>query len=217
MAGKLHGRMERLGLVRLYPVISGPEWSAGRGYIETLEKVLLGGARMVQLRAKAMPDLELYQIAEAARGLTDRFGALLIIDDRVDVALAVGADGVHLGQQDLPLAVARKLAPELILGASSHNLEEALRAQSEGASYVNIGPIFPTATKGGLPDYLGPDAISAIAPKLRVPFTVMGGIKLSNLPLVMAHGARIVAVVTAVTAAPDPSAAVREFEQRMGA
>lgn len=208
-------RMARLAKVGLYPVISGPEFNAGRDYLETMELVLQGGAAMVQLRAKAMSDLAMLRLAQGARRLTEAYSALLIVDDRVDIALAAGADGVHVGQEDMPVDVARAIAPDLIIGASSHNLAEALRAQEQGASYVNIGPIFPTATKSGLPTFLGPEAIGQIAPKLKVPFTVMGGIKLENLHLVLEQGARIVAVVTAVTAQRDCAAAVRAFEQKM--
>lgn len=211
----LEQRLARLAQVRLYPVISGPEFSAGRDYQETMELVLEGGAKMVQLRAKSLSDRATFRLAELARRLTERYSALLIVDDRVDIALAVGADGVHLGQEDLPVDAARCLAPDLIVGASSHNLDEALRAEKQGAGYVNIGPIFPTQTKGGLPAFLGPAAIGQIAPRLSVPFSVMGGIKLENLHLVLDQGARMVAVVTAVTAQADCAAAVRAFEERM--
>ena len=101
---------------------------------------------------------------------------LLIINDHVDIALAVDADGVHLGQEDLPLAAARRIAPELLIGISTHSREEALKAQGEGADYVNIGPIFPTRTKEGVTRFLGPEAIPGIAAGLEIPFTVMGGI-----------------------------------------
>ncbi len=142
-------------------------------------------------------------------------GVLLIINDRVDVALAVGADGVHLGQEDFPVPAARKIAPELLIGASSHDLEEALRAQEEGADYVNIGPIFPTGTKEGIEHFLGPEAITEISPKLDIPFSVMGGIKESNIGAVLAAGARKVAVVTAITQAPDIAEAVRSLRARI--
>lgn len=214
---ELERRKRLLADVALYPVVSGPEFSAGRGYLDVMGRLLEGGARMVQLRAKGESDRETVRLAEGARALTQRYGALLIVDDRVDIALAVGADGVHLGQEDMPLSHARRLGPDLILGASSHSLEEALRAQEEGATYVNIGPIFPTATKGGLPRFLGPEAIEEIAPSLHIPFTVMGGIKESNLEEVLRRGARHVALVTGVTAAPDPTEAVRAFEERIRA
>ena len=125
----------------------------------------------------------------------------------------MGADGVHLGQDNLPVAAVRRIAPELLIGASSHNIEEALRAQSDGADYVNIGPIFPTSTKEGVKKFLGPEAIAAIGPRLSVPFTVMGGINGSNISRVVANGARRVAVVTAVTQAPDMAAAVRSLRE----
>ena len=142
------------------------------------------------------------------RRRTEAAGALLIIDDRVDIALAAGADGVHLGQTDLPVAAARRIAPDLIIGASSHSLEEALAAQEAGASYVNIGPIFPTATKPQAVA-LGVEAISRIAPYLRIPWSTMGGINQGNIAQVVAQGARHPAVMSAVTAAPDVSAAAR--------
>ena len=141
--------------------------------------------------------------------MTAAAGALLIINDRVDVALAVGADGVHLGQDDFPVPQARRLAPDLIIGASTHSVEEALRAQAEGASYINIGPIFPTGTKKWEGKFLGLDGLRRVATVARVPFTVMGGIKDSHIPELVRNGARTIALVTAVTAAPDPAAAAR--------
>jgi thiamine-phosphate pyrophosphorylase len=131
---------------------------------------------------------------------------LLIIDDRVDIALAADADGVHLGQEDLPVAAAHRAAPNLIIGASTHSLEEALAAQEAGAGYVNIGPIFSTATKpAAIP--LGVEAIQRIAPRLRIPWSTMGGINGGNIAQVVARGARHPAVISAVTAASDVSAA----------
>ncbi|MFO7974606.1 MAG: thiamine phosphate synthase, partial [Candidatus Hydrogenedentota bacterium] len=112
---------------------------------------------------------------------------------------------------DLPLSAARRIAPDLILGASSHNLNEALAAQETGASYVNIGPIFPTQTKSVAVGAVGPAIIDEIVPHLRIPFTTMGGIKAHNIGEVLQRGARHVAVVTAVTAAPDVGAAASEL------
>jgi thiamine-phosphate pyrophosphorylase len=128
----------------------------------------------------------------------------------------VEADGVHLGQEDLPLDVARNLAPDLLIGASSHSLEEALQAQKDGADYINIGPIFPTKTKEGVERFLGPDAIATISPSLEVPFTVMGGIKDDNIDHVLAKGARKVAVVTAITKAADIADRVQCLKEKIG-
>ncbi len=203
-------RMRRFAGADLYVVIT-EAFCDGRPALTVLDAVLEAGVRLVQLREKDCADRELHARALAFRERTRAYGALLIIDDRVDVALAAGADGVHLGEHDLPLDAARRIGPDLILGASSHNLREALAAQDAGASYVNIGPVFATQTKHVATGAIGPEAIDAIAPRLRIPFTTMGGIKAHNIGEVLRRGARHVAVVTAVTAAPDVCAAAREL------
>jgi thiamine-phosphate pyrophosphorylase len=168
--------------------------------------------KIVQLREKDLADRSLYELAREFRRRTRAAGSLLIIDDRVDLALAAAADGVHLGQADLPVGAARQIAPDLIVGASSHSREEAQAAQAAGAGYVNIGPIFPTATKPHAVA-LGPDAISDITPHLRIPWTTMGGINQTNIARVVARGARHPAVMSAVTAAADITAAARALRQ----
>ena len=207
-------RIARFQAVDIYPVTC-EKLSAGRTNLDVLRAVIDGGARIVQLREKECSTRALYQSAERFREETARAGVLLIINDRIDVALAVGADGVHLGQDDLPIAAARRLAPHLLLGASTHSREEAMRAQKEGADYVNIGPIFPTSTKEGISKFLGPEAIANIRSALTIPFTVMGGITASNLDLVLQQGARRIAMVTAITLAPDMAATVRILRERI--
>lgn len=201
-------RMARFDACPLYVVIT-EEFCRGRAAEEVLRASLDGGARLIQFREKAMEARALFHRAEEFRRITDASGALLIIDDRLDVALACGADGVHLGQSDLPIAAARAVAPELILGASTHSVAQALEAEAAGASYVNIGPIFSTQTKQLSMAALGPEALEAIGPRLRIPFTCMGGIKRHNAGALVARGARHLAVVTEVTTANDPAAAVR--------
>jgi len=205
-------RKSRFETVDIYPVTC-ERLSNGRSDLEVLDSIIRGGARIVQLREKDICDRDFFRLAKIFRERTAKAGMLLIINDRVDVAVAASADGVHLGQEDFPVPAARKIAPELLIGASSHNLQEALRAQDEGADYVNIGPIFPTGTKEGAEHFLGPGAIAQIAPLLRIPFTVMGGIKESNIRQVVAMGARKVAVVTAVTQAADIALALRSFRR----
>lgn len=200
--------------VDIYPVTC-EQLSAGRSNLDVLEAVIQGGARIIQLREKEHPKKDLYHLAQKFREITAKAGVLLIINDHVDIALAVEADGVHLGQDDLPLGVARELAPELLIGASSHSLEEALQAQDEGADYINIGPIFPTKTKAGVDRFLGPEAIARISPHLEVPFTVMGGINELNMDEVLAKGARRVAMVTEITKAPDIAAKVRSLKGKI--
>ena len=205
-------RREKFLQVDLYPVTC-ERLSAGRSNLDVLDAAIRGGAKIIQLREKELSTGDLYRMARAFRKATADAGMLLIINDRVDIALAVEADGVHLGQEDLPLSAARRIAPELLIGISTHSREEALQAQSEGADYVNIGPIFPTRTKEGVTRFLGPEAIAGIAGGLEIPFTVMGGIGSANIEKVVAAGAHRVAVVTAVTLADDMTGAVASLRE----
>lgn len=198
--------------VDIYPVTC-ERLSAGRSDLEVLKAILEGGARIIQLREKEHSRKAFYQLAVKFRELTAAAGALLIVNDHVDIALAVEADGVHLGQDDFPVPAARKIAPELLIGASTHSLEEALRAQNEGADYINIGPIFPTKTKEGVEYFLGPEAIEDIGSRVTLPYTVMGGISEANIDQVLARGARKIAMVTAITKAPDMAAKVRHLRE----
>jgi thiamine-phosphate pyrophosphorylase len=205
-------RKEKFLQVDLYPVTC-ERLSAGRSNLDVLEAAIRGGAKIIQLREKELATRDLYRMAVAFRKITAEAGMLLIINDRVDIALAAEADGVHLGQEDLPLSAARRIAPELLIGISTHSREEALRAQDGGADYVNIGPIFPTGTKEGVTRFLGPEAIPGMAAGLEIPFTVMGGIGRANIKEVLARGARRVAVVTAVTMADDMAGAVTSLRE----
>ena len=200
--------------VDIYPVTC-ERLSNGRSNLEVLDAVIQGGARIIQLREKEYSGKKMYDLALKFREITTKAGVLLIINDHVDIALAVEADGVHLGQNDFPLKAAIKIAPELLIGASTHSLKEAIRAQKEGADYINIGPIFPTGTKEGIERFLGPEAIAAISPEIDVPFTVMGGISESNIDQVLANGAGRVAMVTAITQAPDITAQVRALKAKI--
>jgi thiamine-phosphate pyrophosphorylase len=199
-------RMRRFREAGLY-LVTSQVLSAGRSTEDIVEAALRAGVRLIQLREKGLPLRDLLRLADRVRQLTRAAGALMIVNDRLDVALAVGADGVHLGQEDLPVERARQVAPDLILGASSHSVEEARAAEAEGASYVNIGPLFPTRTKEWTSDFLGLEGLTRIAPVLGVPFTVMGGIKEHHIPDLRRAGAHTLAVVTAITAADDPERA----------
>ena len=205
-------RLVKLKTIDIYPVTC-QELSEGRTNLEVLAAVLAGGAKIIQLREKHWDKKDLYELAIEFRKRTRRQHVLLIINDHVDVALAAGADGIHLGQEDLPIGAARKIAPELIIGASSHNLTEALKAEQEGADYVNIGPIFPTKTKANTVSCLGPEAIGEIGPQLTVPFTTMGGINSDNINRVLEAGARRVAMITGITRAADIMERVRQLRK----
>jgi len=207
-------RLRRFSDAGLY-LVTSQTLSAGRSTEEIVRAALAGGVRLIQLREKEMPLRDYVELAAQVRELTQRAGCLLIINDRVDVALAVGADGVHLGQDDFPIPAARRLAPDLVIGASTHTVEEAVRAQAAGASYINIGPIYPTGTKVWEGAYLGIEGLRTIAAVTHVPFTVMGGIKAAHIPDLKAVGARLIALVTAVTADPDPEQAARDLLARI--
>lgn len=209
-------RMRRFVDAGIYLVTSG-SLSAGRSTATVVSAALDGGIRLVQAREKDIPAGELVAICAELRKITHRASALLIVNDRLDVALSVGADGVHLGQDDLPVAEARRIAPDLVIGASSHSVDEAAAAQEQGASYVNIGPLFPTRTKKWSGEYLGLDGLRSISQHLAIPFTVMGGIRREHICDLAAAGARTVALVTAITTADDPRLAAEELLAELAA
>lgn len=204
-------RMRRFNEAALY-LVTSQEVTRNGNTLDVVRKALAGGVRLVQLREKSMCDGELYRLALEVRRLTRDVGANLVINDRVDIAIACGADGVHLGLEDLPVDAARRIAPEFIIGASAHSVQEVLDAQQKGASYVNIGPLFTTKTKKVPGDrFLGIDGLRSMLAVARIPFTVMGGIKMEHIADLVANGARTVAVVSAVTMADDPERATREL------
>lgn len=207
-------RLAAFNEIDIYPVISS-EFCAGREPVFVLEQIAEGGAKIVQLREKNINKRALGLIACEFRKICDRYGMLLIINDLVDVAVDVGADGVHLGQDDLPLEVARKTAPELILGISTHSRKEAVEAQANGADYINIGPIFNTQTKSLTMAALGVEIIREIAPLLHIPFTVMGGIKARHIPELLSAGARKIAMVTEITANEDIATKMAALKKMM--
>jgi len=203
-------RLERLRHVDLYPVLTG-EFTAGREVLDVLKAIGKGGAKIVQLREKDLTKRELLKLAVLFRKICSAYGMLMIVDDHIDVALACGADGVHLGQDDLPIAPARIMAPELIIGQSTHSIAQAVAAQDAGADYINLGPIFPTSTKNVAVEPLGTEIIAKAAPLLDIPFTVMGGIKERHLHELISLGATKIAMVTEVTQANDVEAKVRDL------
>jgi thiamine-phosphate diphosphorylase len=166
---------------------------------------------MVQLREKEWPSGRVLPIARRLRDRCRRAGVTFVVNDRVDLALAVEADGVHLGQDDLPARAARALLrPGMLLGVSTHGVEQASAALEDAADYVAVGSMFATATK---PDFelVGPQLIRKLRPQMRVPLVGIGGITHDNVADVVQAGADGVAVISAVCAAPDPAAATRRF------
>ena len=171
----------------------------------TVREALEGGVRCIQLREKDLQGAELYLLADELRRLTLRFGARLLINDRLDIALACGADGVHLGVNSLPLREARRLAGEsMIIGFSAHDVEEALAAQADGADFVTFGPVFHTPSKASFGNPVGVNNLAMAAGALGIPVFALGGVTLENLEEVMKTGARGIALISAVLTAADP-------------
>jgi thiamine-phosphate pyrophosphorylase len=183
----------------------------GRDLVELLALALAGGSRMIQLREKEWPSGRLLPLAEKLRAACAAAGATFIVNDRVDLALAVGAYGVHLGQDDLPARAARPLLrPGMILGISTHSVEQARAAQADGADYVAVGSMFATTSKADF-QLVGPDLMRKLRGEIRVPLIGIGGITPDNVSEVIQAGADGVAVISAVCAAPDPKAAAAGF------
>jgi thiamine-phosphate pyrophosphorylase len=199
-------RRERLARSRLY-VVTGAR--PDHGDLEAFLDAILGaGTDIVQLREKEAEAGDLLRWGAIFRGAAERHSALFVVNDRPDVAVALGADGVHLGQGDLPPEVTRRLVgQDVLIGLSTHG-DDQLRAASPRADYVCIGPIYETPTKAGRPA-VGLEPVRTAALHERRPWFVIGGIDATTLPAVTEAGARRVVVVRAVTEAADPAGAVR--------
>jgi thiamine-phosphate pyrophosphorylase len=174
--------------------------------------VLAAGAPWVQVRVKVGTDRERLAVALDVVGSCAAAGATCVVNDRTDVALAAGAAGVHLGLDDLPVAAVRALVPAgFVVGATVRNPEQARRAADEGASYLGVGPVYPTTTKTGLPEPLGLTGLAAVAGAVDLPVVAISGVTVDRVPELLGAGAHGVAVVAAVFGAPDPAAATRAF------
>jgi thiamine-phosphate diphosphorylase len=206
-------------LTGLYVIID-PDQCAARGPVDVARLALEGGASMLQWRDKSGPGRrekgDQLEEAIAIRELCREQRALFIVNDHADLALAVEADGVHLGQNDLPPEAVRKFAPrDFIVGVSTNNVDEARRAEANGASYIAIGAIFPTASKEpGRTRAASLDVLRDVKAAVRVPVVAIGGINASNIDDVIDAGADAVAVISAVCGADDVLAAARELAGR---
>ncbi len=188
----------------------------GRTLAETVRGALKGGVRAIQLREKDLCARDLYPLALELRRLTREFGARLLINDRIDLALAVEADGVHLGGQSLPVAAARRiLGPDRLLGVSTHCLAEIETATGEGADFVTFGPVYPTPSKAPYGKPVGLEALTRACGLARVPVFALGGIKERHIQQVMAAGAAGIALISAIIAAPDPQPAAAALLSRI--
>lgn len=187
----------------------------GLSHIQIAEAALSGGVRFIQYREKLLSKRESFNIALELRNLTNKFNAALIINDDVDIAMTVNADGVHLGQDDLPVQTARRVIGEnKIIGLSTHSLKDAAAAQDSGADYIAIGPIFKSTTKD-VRSPLGADIIRAVKKISKLPVIAIGGINEENVGDVMQAGADGAAIISAIISKPDITASVREFIRKI--
>ena len=198
-------------LPRVYPLTDVR--LSGFSHAEQIRLLSLGGASLIQLREKHLPALQFYEEAKQAVSVAERAGVRVIINDRVDIALAVGAHGVHLGQDDMPPEAARRLlGPEVIIGYSTHTVEQALNALTLPIDYLAIGPIFETSSKSDTSPVLGIEGLRAVRRAIgAVPLVAIGGISAANAAEVIAAGADSVAVLSALL--HDPRRITEAFEE----
>ena len=175
-----------------------------QSFLDTIKLALKCGVKTVQLREKGLSTYDLYSFARELRKITLDFKANLIINDRVDIALAIEAVGVHLGWQSLPFDIVRKLLGfEKLIGVSTHNRQEALQAQNNGADYITFGPVFPTPSKEGLLEPIGPEEIQKLKQEIKIPVIALGGINEKNVETVLENGADGIAVISSIMRAEN--------------
>ncbi len=193
--------------LRVY-VITANVPQLGRTHEDVAQAALAGGARIIQFRDKEISDEEFTVVARRIQQLTHKHNALLIINDRVEIALAIGADGVHVGRHDLAFAEVKRVArPGMILGVSATNYAEAIALANSGADYLGVGPIFPTPSKADATPPIGLDELARICRDVPIPIVAIGGITESSLHGIIDAGAAGAAVISAVCSAPDITAA----------
>lgn len=197
--------------LRLY-VVTDRIAARSRSLVDIVEQAIEGGATMVQLREKNAPTDEVIAVGRALHVITKKHGIPLIVNDYVDVALAVDAEGVHVGMSDIPVYWTRRMVGRgKIVGASAVNVAEAIKAMREGADYIGAGPVFKTTTKKDAGEPIGLAGLSAIVKAVSIPVVGIGGITASNVASVMATGAAGIAVISAVVGAAEPGEAAKEL------
>ncbi len=192
--------------------ITAEEFSKGRSNLTTAAEMIKGGIKTLQYRDKSEKSIrQKYQECLEIRKICKDNGVLFVVNDFVDIALAVDADGVHIGQDDLPIAEVRKLVGNKMIGISTHSPEQAKKALEEGADYIGVGPIFQTNTKKNACEAVGLDYLDFVVKNIPLPFTAIGGIKENNIKEIAKHGARTIALVTEIVGADDIAARVKSL------
>ena len=202
-------------LPKLYLITDRKQTYKQRRLVDTVEELLQAGIRMVQLREKDLSAAELYPLARDLRLLTHRYNALLLINDRIDIAQAVGADGVHLGGHSLPIKKTREiLGSKALIGVSTHSALEAESAQNQGADFITYGPVFFTPSKAPFGPPVGVNSLQTVCNCCKIPVYALGGVKIDNTVEIMNSGAYGVSMISALLSAPDPNQAVQQFSTK---
>ena len=199
---------------RLYAIVDAGQ-TGGRPLPKVIDAMLAGGVSVLQLRVKDGPADAFLRMALDARKRTERAGCLFIVNDRVDIALAARADGVHLGQDDLPLEAARPLMGNRLIGISTHSVEQAEEAERGGADYIGFGPMFPTSTKETGYASRGPAMLRSVRSRVRLPIVAIGGITAENVALTWGSGADAAAMISYLTRGEDVAARVKDILGRI--
>ena len=195
---------------KLY-AITGESFHQGRELVTVMEEAIIGGANIIQLRDKKNSKRIVLQKAIALRELTRKHDVMFIVNDHIDVALAVNADGIHLGQDDLPLLEARKIVGNKIIGISTHSIAEARKAEQDGADYIGVGPIFATQSKEDVVDPVTTSYVSEVAAEIVIPFVAIGGIKLHNVDQVLQAGASRICAISEIVGSANVTGTCQAF------
>lgn len=197
--------------------ITAEEFSNGRSNVEVAKEMLEAGIKIIQYREKeeSKPRKEMITECREIRKLTREYGALLIVNDFLDIAILCEADGIHCGQDDLSVKDVKKLAPHLMVGISTHSPDQALKAVNDGADYIGVGPIFSTKTKKNVCDAVGLEYLEFAVKSINIPFVAIGGIKETNIREVVKRGAKTIALVTEIVGAENIKAKIENLNNKL--
>lgn len=196
--------------------LTAEKFSNGRSNIEIVERIIASNVKIIQYREKEKSMLEKYNECLKIRQMTKRAKVTFIVNDDVALAMAVDADGVHIGQDDLPIKEVRKIVGDKIIGLSTHSPEQAQKAVLDGADYIGVGPIYTTHTKSDVCDAVGLEYLDYVENNLDIPYTAIGGIKLHNIDEIILHKAKCVSMVTEIVGARDIPALIHAIRLKMG-
>jgi thiamine-phosphate pyrophosphorylase len=201
---------------RLYLITDRKLFTDRVSMLCAIEDALKGGVKAVQLREKDLSVSELIYLAYGMKGLTVKYDAKLFVNDRLDIAMSVDADGIHLGQSSMPVHAARRVVGDkMLIGVSTHNLDEARTAQEEGADFITFGPIYPTPSKMKFGEPVGLEALRKVRSKILIPILGIGGIRRDNIVKVLDSGADGIALISGILGAKDVRRAAEEYVEML--